>query len=318
MRVLSFLISIVAAATVATAARHTNQTLNFAEKAKSDKFIDAPTSHAPPQTLPVKVEDLQMAAAFAQQTYCQHQNNGINVGDGDIVWTTGDGLINQRASIILSKSLGLVLSFQGTSSSDIKGWIEDFEFLLNYPDSRFRSKLQSGALLETGFQNAYLGIADAVVGGITEMTQKYNKTKITIVGHSLGAAMAEIAAVHVKTVWEDMLDRAIVFGLPRVGNVPWARSVDSLMKGQYYYVFNGDDLVGHVPPRVLGYQHPSGQIWINPANSCYWKFYPGQENIYGQISQPPSLDFDNTHLGSYFGTLIGWTCPAKANNAPVS
>jgi len=317
MRFLSCLVSFVAAAAIATAAPHKNQTLIFAEKSKSDKFVDAPTSHASPKPLPVDVHDLQMAAAFSQQTYCKHQNDGIKVGDGEIVWTTGDGFINQRATIILSKSLGLVLSFQGTSSTDTKGWIEDFSFLQHYPDARFRSKLESGSLVETGFQKAYVGIADAVIGGIEEMTKKYNKHKITVVGHSLGAAIAEIAAVHIKTVWDDMLDRAIVFGLPRVGNVHWANSVDSLMKGQYYYVFNGDDAVGRVPPRLLGYQHPSGQIWINPANSHHWKFYPGQENIHGQISQPPSLDFNNTHLGSYFGTLIGWTCPAQPNNAPV-
>ncbi|WFD21349.1 hypothetical protein MCAP1_003611 [Malassezia caprae] len=321
MRFFAGLIAIVAASTLVAAAPHKNQTMMLAEKAKNDKFVDAPTSHADPQDLPVKVKDLQMAAAFASQTYCLHQNIGTKVGDGEIVWTTGDGWINQRATIINSKSLGLVISFQGTSPTDVKGWIEDFSFLRHYPDARIRAKLESGSLVETGFQKAYMGIADDVIGGIKQMTRKYNKNKITVVGHSLGAAMAEIAAVHIKTVWDDMLDRAFVYGLPRVGNVHWANSVDNLMKGQFYYVFNGKDVTGHVPPRSFGYQHPSGQIWINPSSSNHWKFYPGQENINGQLSEPPTLDIVTTHLGSYFGTLVGWgpvICPAEVNNYPVN
>jgi len=321
MRFFSGLIAIIAASTMVAAAPHKNHTMILAEKAKNDKYVDAPTSHAAPQGLPVKVDDLQMAGAFAQQTYCVDQSIGTKVGDGEIVWTTGDGWVNQRATIILSKSFGLVISFQGTSPTDSKGWIEDFSFLKHYPDARIRSKLESGSLVETGFHAAYMGIADAVIGGIKEMTKKYNKHKITVVGHSLGAAIAEIAAVHIKTVWDDMLDRAIVFGLPRVGNVHWANSVDKLMKGQFYYVFNGNDIVGHVPPRSFGYQHPSGQIWINPSSSSHWKFYPGQENINGQLSQLPSADVVTTHIGSYFGTLIGWgtiICPAQVNNYPVN
>ncbi|WFD26520.1 hypothetical protein MNAN1_001503 [Malassezia nana] len=303
------------------AAPHQNQTVMLAHKAKNDKFVDAPTSHASPRDLPVKVEDLQLAAAFSQQTYCLDQHIGTKVGDGEIVWTTGDGWINQRATIINSKSLGLVLSFQGTSPTDAKGWIEDFSFLFSYPDERIRGKIESGSLVETGFQVAYMGLADAVIGGIKETTRKYNKSNITVVGHSLGAAIAEIAAVHIATVWDDMLDRAIVFGLPRVGNVHWANSVDKLMKGRFYYVFNGNDITGRVPPRVFGYQHPSGQIWINPASSSHWKFYPGQENINGQLSQPPSINILLTHIGSYFGTLVGWgplICPAQVNNFPVN
>lgn len=321
MRFLSSLIALLAATSVVVAAPHHNQTFMLAQKAKNDKFVDAPTSHAAPQDLPLKVDDLQMAAAFAQQTYCLDQDIGTKLGDGEIVWSWGDGWLNQRATIINSKSLGLVLSIQGTSLTDTKGWIEDFSFLKHYPDERIRSRLISGSLVETGFQEAYMGIADAVIGGIKETTRKYNKNKITVVGHSLGAAMAEIASVHIKTVFGDVFDRAIVFGLPRVGNTQWADSVDKLIKGKFFYVLNGNDITSHVPPRDFGYQHPSGQIWINPASSAHWKFYPGQENINGQLSQLPTLDVITTHLGSYFGTLIGWgplICPAQVNNYPVN
>ena len=65
--------------------------------------------------------------------------------------------------------------------------------------------------------------------------------------------------------------------------------------------------------RELGFQHPSGQVWINPVNSDNWKFYPGQENHFGANTVDPIWTFDDHH-GYYFGTGVGHgpgTCPAS-------
>jgi hypothetical protein len=77
-------------------------------------------------------------------------------------------------------------------------------------------------------------------------------------------------------------------GLPRTGNPTFANAVDSILPKKFSYVVSGRDFVPHVPPRAAGFQHPSGQVWINPANTTNWKFYPGQENIYGE-HRPDSL-----------------------------
>lgn len=43
----------------------------------------------------------------------------------------------------------------------------------------------------------------------------------------------------------------------------------------------------------MGFQHPSGQVWINPANTTNWAYYPGQENVHGAdtVLFPP-LNFE--------------------------
>lgn len=258
MKFTSALFAILSTTSLAVAAPYENHTMVLADLAKKDILVQAPSSHEPGRDIPLKVSDLQMIAAFAQQTYCLDQSIGTKVGDGEIVWSYGDGWFNQRATIINSKSVGLVLSFQGTSATDIKGWIEDYSFLLHPPHKALRPKLEPGSQLETGFQKAYMGLADKVLDGVAKMSAKYNNSKITITGHSLGAAIAEIATVHINTVNETLFERAIVFGLPRVGNIPWANSVDNMVKDKYYYVLNGRDIAGFVPSRVFGYQHPSG------------------------------------------------------------
>lgn len=64
---------------------------------------------------------------------------------------------------------------------------------------------------------------------------------------------------------------AVVYGPPRVGDVPFANSIDRLARGHpFTYVVNGRDDVPHLPPRapirkLPGYWHSSGQIWINPV-----------------------------------------------------
>lgn len=71
-------------------------------------------------------------------------------------------------------------------------------------------------------------------------------------------------------------------GQPRDGNPVFANAVDSLLANKFSYVVNGRDFVPHLPPRIAGFQHPSGQVWINPANTTGWLFYPGQENVHGE------------------------------------
>lgn len=104
-------------------------------------------------------------------------------------------------------------------------------------------------------------------------------------------------------------------GQPRVGNPAFADFVDQTYgPSRLNYVVNGQDFVPHVPPQLIGYRHFSGQVWINPANTTSWKYYPGQENVQGANTATPQLNFDD-HQGIYMHTQIGASqghCPATA------
>lgn len=159
--------------------------------------------------------------------------------------------------------------------------------------------------------------ADKAFEQVKSFMKKKKTDKVTIVGHSLGAAMALLAAAHLETDMKGSVHQILTFGQPRVGNVQFADDIDKLFKGKLYYTINGDDLVARLGLRIFGYQHPSGQIWINPANSDNWKFYPGQENMHGSISSTPSPFILSNHCGTYYHThidhFLGFReCPAKA------
>jgi len=282
-----------------------------------DKSVTAPSSTAKPEPIPVDWHLLSQAAGMAQQPYCLYTPNGLKVGDAKVVWSLPGGYTNQRVDIFKSKSLGIVVSFQGTSPLDDTGWLEDFSFLKIDADKKYDSLMEPGTQIHNGFQIAYSNVADAVISGVKEILHKYNETQISVVGHSLGAALGLLSAMHMSKEIEGGIKQVYLFGLPRVGNIPFANSVDKHLKGKLLYTVNGGDLVTRVPPRKFGFQHPSGQIWIKTNNGNDWKFYPGQENIHGHISAIPLPNFLSNHVGKYYHTLLGWgpiTCPATVND----
>jgi hypothetical protein len=106
-----------------------------------------------------------------------------------------------------------------------------------------------------------------------------------------------------------------------VGNAAFADAFDTRFNGTFTGVVNGRDWVPSVPFVDMGYWHPSGLVWINPANSTGWQFYPGQENTNFMSAYSPlyfypntaTLDFDD-HQGIYMHGSMGTTqgpCPAK-------
>ncbi|MDX1606553.1 MAG: hypothetical protein R3202_10205, partial [Candidatus Competibacterales bacterium] len=66
------------------------------------------------------------------------------------------------------------------------------------------------------------------------------------VGHSLGGALAILAAAH----WQAA--GVVAFGCPRVGDPDFVAAIAALPVLRYQ---NGCDLVGHLPPQRLGFAH---------------------------------------------------------------
>ncbi|KAI3629249.1 hypothetical protein CBS9595_000321 [Malassezia furfur] len=277
-----------------------------------------PSSHQQPTSIPIDWHLLSEAAGMSQQDYCFFQRAGQDVGDAELLYEFGDGYIVQRALIFKSKSLGITVAFEGTETKSPFSRIHDEDFRLVTPSRSLAGVFPEGVQIFDGFEKAYLQVAHPILTKLREYMATYQESRVSVTGHSLGAGMALIAAAHYNHVLDQGVHYALVFGLPRTGNGQFANFIDETLNGKFYYAVNGHDVVPHVPPRGFGYQHPSGQIWINPASSTEWKFYPGQENVHGANSVGLLLTADD-HLGTYFHTGIGDSkggnsCPAKVDN----
>lgn len=279
------------------------------------EHVNATSAHAHRRNLPEDWHLLGQAAGLSQQTYCFFQKYNQSVGDSELLYEYGDGNVKQRAAVFKSKSLGIAVAFEGTEPTSILSILHDANFELVNPDKELKTVFPQGVKVFKGFQEAYLDVASPILSKVKEYMAKYNESRVTVTGHSLGAAMALLASAHYAEELKQGVYRAFAFGLPRTGNPAFANAIDSKVGGKFYYVVNGKDWVPHMVPRDWGFQHPSGQIWIYPASSTNWSFYPGQENVHGANSIQPKWTFDDHH-GNYFHTALGHgagKCPAEVN-----
>ncbi|KAL4402212.1 lipid metabolic protein [Malassezia pachydermatis] len=280
----------------------------------------AESSTAEPIPVPYDLHKFSLAAGLVQQTYCPstQDKKGLKVGDATLLWTYGDGGdTQQRVNLYHSDSLGIAVAIQGTNISSLKSIVDDALLFSEKPDWRYRKYVPDDVVVMNGFQEGYQDVVDDVFVNVHKYMQLKNEERVTIIGHSLGAAIGLILAVDFDNRLDKGITGSYLFGLPRVGNPAFANYVDARLGKKLHWAVNGRDWVPTVPPRVLGYQHPSNYIWINPGNSTHWKLYPGQENVHGFTNvldtQFPSFD---DHQGVYFHTQIG-TIPRFGSHCPA-
>lgn len=273
-----------------------------------------PVSHARPVKYEGNTTLFSLAAALTQETYCIDSKVGMTIGDAKLVWQFGDGNVTQRSLVYLSKSLGVVLAIEGTNQSSSMSKMHTYMPMFAEPEHILRHNWPKGALVNWGFMWSYMEIVDYVLPAIRDAMKKYNETRVSITGHSQGASVGLLAALHLNSVIPGGIYRSFGFAPTRMGNKAFADHVDDTLGDKHQFVVNGPDWVPHKPFHKTGYQHASNMIWINPANSSHWLMYPGQENVHGPNSISPDWETWENHQGVYFGTQIGafsGHCPAK-------
>ena len=89
----------------------------------------------------------------------------------------------------------------------------------------------------------------------------HNSCKITVTGHSLGAALAVLCAIDLQYNFENHDIEVYLFGCPRVGNAAFAKSYNKRIF-KTLRVSNGNDIVTKIPPAILGFRHVGTEIHI--------------------------------------------------------
>ncbi len=125
-----------------------------------------------------------------------------------------------------------VLAFRGTQIDQPRDLLTDLDV--------FKAQ---GAVVHRGFWRRIETLWDAHVRPRLEALPARAKASAFVTGHSLGGALATLAALR----WP--FSEAVTFGEPRVG-----LGIDAQLRcGRHLRYVNGRDLVPRMPPRVLGY-----------------------------------------------------------------
>lgn len=116
--------------------------------------------------------------------------------------------------------------------------------------------------------------ADGIFSSVQKTLSAQSASSVTVVGHSLGAALALLDGVSLSLRLPSTVSVSVVgYGMPRVGNQAFADFVDSQLAGRVTHINNEEDPVPTVPGRFLGFTHPSGEIHIQDSGS--WDACPG-------------------------------------------
>ncbi len=144
------------------------------------------------------------------------------------------GIIGERADAV-------ILAFAGTDPGIWQNLATDFNPLP-----------QAGSDIHEGFRLAVAAAAPEVQQAVGLCRQSGKPLFVT--GHSLGAALAALAAQMVLA--GGMPPRAIyTFGMPRVGGARFEASYDADLGAITFRLVHGIDLVARVPMSEIGFRH---------------------------------------------------------------
>jgi len=247
-------------------------------------------------------------AAMCGQTYMQLQGMGtIRLPEEyELVGTFQAGGLNgysQPFGFVAKSARASILAFRGTSST--LEWITDF-----MADQVDFDLIPEGGATHRGFTELYRSARPQVM---ELLRQAPAGNPLFVTGHSLGGALATLAAVDLAENSDFSAPVVYTFAAPRVGNPVFVAAYNKAVP-QSFRIANKDDIVVHLPPLV--YQDPR-------TKTIYY---------YSHVRHSSELDFKgggisgNHVLSSYFRALaleepefvdamcmdpIGW-CPSPS------
>jgi hypothetical protein len=151
----------------------------------------------------------------------------------------------------------IVLAFRGTESpgsiEGLKDWLlTDADDLLIQPQGDLGTDFAAagvGARWHEGFMKALADIWDPVMESVMAERKK-NDRPIWITGHSLGGALALLAAWRCKRKFVPV-HQVYTFGAPMVGNVETAEAIDRELTNRVFRYVNDHDPVPKLPTLSL-------------------------------------------------------------------
>ncbi|KAF8127693.1 Alpha/Beta hydrolase protein [Boletus edulis] len=252
---------------------------------------------------------------YASTAYCTPSqtlawNCGANCEanpDFKPVASGGDGNSVQYWYVGYDPSLDTVIvAHQGTNPEKFEADLTDANFFLTNLDSTLFPGISSDIQVHNGFADDQASTATEVLAAVQQTMSKYGTTSVTMVGHSLGAAISLLDSVYLP-LWlpAGTTFKTITYGLPRVGNQAFANYVDANL--HLSHINNEEDPIPICPGMFLNFVHPSGEVHIEDSGE--WASCPGQDNPSTQCAVgdvPNVLDGNlNNHDGPYNGVTMG-------------
>jgi hypothetical protein len=138
----------------------------------------------------------------------------------------------------------VVVAFRGTEPIKADDWLSD----VNYHQRSLAERIPGR--VHGGFANALGEIVSPLAEAVAEMASGHG-TRIFLTGHSLGGALAVLAAALFHFSSGGRIAGVFTYGQPRVGDPDFCAAFNEVLGPVTYRYVNDLDIVPHVPPTIL-------------------------------------------------------------------
>lgn len=195
---------------------------------------------------------LVKAADFAYEDLSQIQTN-IEHDLGLFNYKYFD--VRDTQAFLAANNEIIVISFRGTTT--INDWRTDL---------KIKKVPFITGLIHSGFKEALDNVWDDLKQSILNIRDKAQSIWIT--GHSLGGALATLAADRLTS--DSIEVRGVyTFGQPRVGDKIFANNYDNKMKDYTFRFVHDEDIVPKIPSSFQGYKHIGKECYFDRDGILY-------------------------------------------------
>ena len=162
----------------------------------------------------------------------------------------------------------VIICFQGTA--DVHDWLDNLDAKFTPLPGAQRYNVHAG--FWNALDTLWKGVSAFLAGNAAS-----GNVPVYLCGHSLGGAMAALAAARLWLPGGSEYGKQYAqgglytYGQPRVGDDAFASAISDVMKGQYYRFVNNDDVVPHVPPWAAGFRHGGTLMYFDAQQNLIAK-----------------------------------------------
>lgn len=159
-------------------------------------------------------------------------------------------------------------AFRGTRT--MTSALLDLQMLKSELDFNSNDYNDPNVLIHKGFEATYASLRDRIQNVLKILADKHPCSEIIFIGHSLGGAVANLAAFDFSNRNNHTYDKRVsvfTYGQPRVGNLDYHNRLQELdYSKRYYRVIQTGDPIPQMPSRSFGYVHSGIPFRIGANN----------------------------------------------------